>query len=156
MAEKSVLEKLLLKPGVTLGVVGSAKGAGVPEGAKKVSRGPAEAVLLYATNASELEATFAQAAARLAPGGRLWIAYPKAGQLGTDLSRDVLARDVQQRGFEPVRQVALDETWSALWFKPAAEVPSRRSTAAAKPRPAAKTKSKSSAAKPRAAGRRTS
>ena len=48
-----------------------------------------------------------------------WIAYPKAGQLGTDLSRDSLARWVQDHGIRPVRQIALDEVWSALRFRPA-------------------------------------
>jgi len=47
-----------------------------------------------------------------------WAAYPKAGQLGTDLNRDVLAKELQKRGAEPVRQVALDEVWSALRFRP--------------------------------------
>ena len=41
------------------------------------------------------------------------LAYPKARQLGTDLDRDFL------RGHLPVRQVALDDVWSAMRFRPA-------------------------------------
>jgi hypothetical protein len=48
-----------------------------------------------------------------------WIAYPKAGQLGTDLNRDILAGELSGQGVQPVRQVAIDETWSALRFRPA-------------------------------------
>jgi len=48
-----------------------------------------------------------------------WIAYPKAGQLGTDLNRDILAKSLAERGVQPVRQVAIDEVWSALRFRPA-------------------------------------
>ena len=48
-----------------------------------------------------------------------WIAYPKAGQLGTDLNRDILARELTGQGVQPVRQVAIDEAWSALRFRPA-------------------------------------
>jgi hypothetical protein len=48
-----------------------------------------------------------------------WIACPKAGKLGTDLNRDILAALVADRGVRPVRQVAIDETWSALRFRPA-------------------------------------
>jgi hypothetical protein len=47
-----------------------------------------------------------------------WAAYPKAGQLGTDLNRDILAKELQKRGAQPVRQVAIDEVWSALRFRP--------------------------------------
>ncbi len=48
-----------------------------------------------------------------------WIAYPKAGKLGTDLNRDILAGLAQERGIRPVRQIAINETWSALRFRPA-------------------------------------
>jgi hypothetical protein len=48
-----------------------------------------------------------------------WIAYPKAGKLGTDLNRDILAAALAGQGVQPVRQVAIDETWSALRFRPA-------------------------------------
>ncbi|GFJ88613.1 hypothetical protein [Phytohabitans rumicis] len=48
-----------------------------------------------------------------------WIAYPKAGQLGTDLNRDRLAATLAGRGVRPVRQVSIDPVWSALRFRPA-------------------------------------
>ncbi len=51
------------------------------------------------------------------PAGRwdrmAWIAYPTAGKLGTDLNRDILVRLAEQRGIQPVRQIAINETWSA-------------------------------------------
>ncbi len=48
-----------------------------------------------------------------------WIAYPKARKLGTDLNRDVLSESVASEGVQPVRQVAIDDVWSALRFRPA-------------------------------------
>jgi hypothetical protein len=48
-----------------------------------------------------------------------WIGYPKGGQLGTDLNRDRLAAALALRGVQPVRQVSIDDTWSALRFRPA-------------------------------------
>ena len=48
-----------------------------------------------------------------------WIAYPKAGKLGTDLNRDLLSAALAGEGVQPVRQVAIDEVWSALRFRPA-------------------------------------
>ena len=47
-----------------------------------------------------------------------WVAYPKSGQLGTDLNRDVLAARLTEEGVRPVRQVAIDDVWSALRFRP--------------------------------------
>jgi hypothetical protein len=48
-----------------------------------------------------------------------WVAYPKSGQLGTDLNRDSLAEIVAARGVRPVRQVSVSDVWSALRFRPA-------------------------------------
>jgi hypothetical protein len=115
---KTLLEKLLLKPGVKLALVGAPKDQKPPAKAELLARGAAEAVLFYARDTRSLAAGWAKARARLSDGGRLWVAYPKAGQLGTDLNRDKLWELLRARGFEGVRQVAIDETWSALWFKP--------------------------------------
>jgi len=46
-----------------------------------------------------------------------WIAYPKAGQLGTDLNRDILWRHLLKRRIQGVRQIAIDDSWSALRFR---------------------------------------
>ncbi len=50
--------------------------------------------------------------------GIAWLAYPKAKRLGTDLNRDLLwqALPVEVR---PVRQISIDDTWSALRLRPA-------------------------------------
>jgi hypothetical protein len=50
--------------------------------------------------------------------GLAWIAYPKAGKLGTDLNRDILWKHMLEKGIEAVRQVSVDETWSAIRFRP--------------------------------------
>jgi hypothetical protein len=118
MPEKSLLAKLLLKPGVKMAIVSAPKGQPPPAGAELVSRGKAAVVLLYARNGAELDGAWDKARARLDDDGRLWVAYPKSGKLDTDLSRDLLAARLRERGFDTVRQVAIDETWSALWFKP--------------------------------------
>jgi hypothetical protein len=115
--------KLQLKPGMTVAVLG------IPE---SVDLGPAEevgasaepdradAVIAFAIDSAALDAVAAPAIKAAREDRLAWIAYPKAGKLGTDLSRDVLARLVQARRAQPVRQVAIDETWSALRFRPGA------------------------------------
>jgi len=78
----------------------------------------ADAVILFVATAAELGQrgdNVVQAAKRDALA---WVAYPKAGKLGTDLNRDSLARLMTERGVQPVRQVAIDDVWSALRFRP--------------------------------------
>ena len=47
-----------------------------------------------------------------------YIAYPKARKMGTDLNRDVLWRLANLEGLRGVRQVSLDDVWSAMRFRP--------------------------------------
>ena len=47
-----------------------------------------------------------------------WLAYPKGGRLGTDLNRDSLRAALEPEGVQPVRQVAIDDVWSALRLRP--------------------------------------
>jgi hypothetical protein len=47
-----------------------------------------------------------------------WVSYPKAGQLSTDINRDTLAALLAESSIQPVRQIAIDNVWSALRFRP--------------------------------------
>lgn len=111
----SIASKLQLKEGETVRLVNAPTGLDL--GVNITSRG-GDAVLVFVRNRAELE-EHAKAALDHAAEDRLtWIAYPKAGQLGTDLNRDILWKLLEKRGVRPVRQVALDDTWSALRFRP--------------------------------------
>ena len=48
---------------------------------------------------------------------KIWIAYPKAKQLQTDLNRDILRELCIQYGLEAVAIVSINETWSGLRVK---------------------------------------
>ena len=64
--------------------------------------------------------------AALEPGGLFWISYPKgSSKVPTDLNRDVFWEALEHLGVRPVTQVSVDEVWSALRFRPFAEVGSR-------------------------------
>lgn len=78
----------------------------------------ADAVLVFVRNRAKLEKHQATAIDQARADRLAWIAYPKAGKLATDLNRDILWQLLQGTGVRPVRQVALDETWSALRFRP--------------------------------------
>jgi hypothetical protein len=58
--------------------------------------------------------------AKAAPGDAVvWVAYPKgtSKRYRSDLNRDSGWASLGAAGFEPVRQVAIDEDWSALRFR---------------------------------------
>ena len=50
----------------------------------------------------------------------LWFAYPKqtSKRYSSDLNRDLCAAALKPLGLRPVRQIAIDDDWSALRFKP--------------------------------------
>jgi hypothetical protein len=116
-----VTAKLQLKPGQTVAVVGDPRDAALDLGSEHSSTDPvtADAVIAFAANAAELDALREPVLAGARRDALTWIAYPKAGQLGTDLNRDSLAERMRAEGVRPVRQVALDAVWSALRFRPA-------------------------------------
>src|ERR1700728_682805 len=112
--------KLQIKPGSIVAAVAAPDGGPDLSGiGQPGSPSNAQAVIAFVRSSANL-ADVAQAAIEAARDDKVaWVAYPKAGQLGTDLSRDTLAAAMKSHGVRPVRQVALDEVWSALRFRPA-------------------------------------
>jgi hypothetical protein len=112
--------KLQIKPGTLVAVV-AAPAAGPDLAGLQVTGRAAEAgaVIAFARRLADLPDVVQPAIDAARQDKLAWIAYPKAGQLGTDLNRDTLARSVEDRGVRPVRQIAIDEVWSALRFRPA-------------------------------------
>jgi hypothetical protein len=80
----------------------------------------ADAVIAFVLDSAALTGPAVEEALAAARADRLaWLAYPKAGQLNTDLNRDRLRDALAGTGARPVRQVSVDPTWSALRFRPA-------------------------------------
>jgi hypothetical protein len=85
--------------------------------------GSTEAVLLFVSSLAEAERLAPTAIGQIDVNGLLWIAYPKGGsKIKTDVNRDRLWEAIKPTGWRPVRQVALDEVWSAMRFRPAGRV----------------------------------
>lgn len=91
------------------------------EGGLQVTDQAAEAgaVIAFAHMAADLDGAAGPAVDAARQDRLAWIAYPKGGRLGTDLNRDSLARACTERGVQPVRQISIDDVWSALRFRPA-------------------------------------
>jgi hypothetical protein len=73
----------------------------------------------FATRQSQVDKLAAQLAAASTGDATLWVAYPKASSknYNCDFNRDTGWQRFGDFGFEPVRQVAIDEDWSALRFR---------------------------------------
>ena len=81
-----------------------------------------DAVQLFVQSKEELEEFGPQAVALLKPEAMLWIAYPKKSSgIKTNLNRDNGWEILFALGYSGVRQIAIDETWSALRFRHKAE-----------------------------------
>ena len=52
----------------------------------------------------------------LAEGGALWVSWPKAGKLGTDLSLKKIIESGYRHGLVESKTVGVDPTWSAIKF----------------------------------------
>ena len=83
--------------------------------------GQAAAVLLFVNSLAEVDRLASKAIKAVKPEGMLWMAYPKgSSKVKTDVNRDKLWVAVKPFGWQPNRQIALDDVWSLMRFKPAA------------------------------------
>jgi hypothetical protein len=120
MSTRSVAEKLLIKPNTT---VWSSDASHLdlieplPEGVRQVdSLDKATTALVFAHDAGSLRATLDTHREQLDQPTVLWVAYPKANR--ADINRDTLWPILVEYGLRPIGQVSVDETWSALRFRP--------------------------------------
>ena len=119
MAEKSVADKLLIKPGTSVWVSDDARrgllGPLPPSVTSAASPGTASSAVVFADDAAAVRKAFDANRDEFAASSNLWIAYPKANK--ADINRDSLWPIATEYGFRPIGQVAIDDTWSALRFR---------------------------------------
>lgn len=68
------------------------------------------------TESRELVARFDTLKHHLAEGGALWVSWPKAGQLETDLSLKKVIEIGYDHGLVESKTIGIDATWSAIKF----------------------------------------
>ncbi|MBN1480364.1 hypothetical protein JXA70_08845 [candidate division KSB1 bacterium] len=78
-----------------------------------------EFALFFVSSCEDIQKLADKAAAKIPGDGILWFAYPKKSskKYKTDISRDHGWQPLGDLGFEAVRQVAIDDDWSALRFR---------------------------------------
>jgi hypothetical protein len=120
MGATSVAQKLLVKPGKRLYVSDGSKADVVgplPDGAELADAlRDADVALVFVSSAAAAREMLAAHRADLTRPDALWIAYPKGNR--ADINRDSLWPIVGEYGLRPITQIALDEVWSALRFRP--------------------------------------
>jgi hypothetical protein len=78
-----------------------------------------EFALAFAMQQAELDRLSRLFAANFAADALLWFAYPKgtSKRYACEFNRDTGWQTIRDAGFDSVRQVAIDEDWSALRFR---------------------------------------
>jgi hypothetical protein len=94
--------------------VGAREG-GAAAAAAAAAAGAVDVALLFSREAAALEPAFGAAVKRLAPGGMIWVAWPKkAAKQPTDLTEDVVRRIGLATGLVDVKVCGVTEVWSGL------------------------------------------
>ena len=126
MSEKTIAQKMLIKPGHTVWVInppaGYLEGPGaLPPGAISVAtaEAPVDVIQIFVRNRQELEAQLPALKSLLKPTGLLWVCYTKgtSKKYKTDIHRDSINAYAASLGLVGVAMIALDEDWSALRLK---------------------------------------
>ncbi|MEK8047561.1 hypothetical protein [Ideonella margarita] len=80
--------------------------------------------MAFVTTLAQVEQATQQLAAHAVGDATLWMVYPKASsrKFKCEFNRDNGWDSLGAAGYEPVRQVAIDDDWSALRFRKAAYI----------------------------------
>jgi hypothetical protein len=79
-----------------------------------------EFVQVFGASNEELQTLALKVSHHVGEDGLFWLCYPKKSSKqykGSDCSRESVAGMLATEGYEPVRQVAIDDDWSALRFR---------------------------------------
>lgn len=123
-SETPLAKKLGIKEGFRVALIGAPKGfrselEGLPGKVEFLTsvETALDLILFFAKTRSELLGNFSRLAARLAPAGMLWIAWPKkASGVRTDLSDGIVRQIGLDAGLVDTKVCAVNEVWSGLKF----------------------------------------
>ena len=86
---------------------------------KRVATGKVAFALAFVKTLAEVERASAELTGSAQEDAVLWMVYPKgtSKKYTCEFNRDTGWESLGRAGYEPVRQVAIDEDWSALRFR---------------------------------------
>lgn len=117
---KTVAEKLLIKPNTTVWLSNPAHLpllTPMPDGVREVDTlATASTAVLFAEDAAGARKLLTEHRTDLAKPGVVWVAYPKGNK--ADINRDTLWPIAADFDLRPNGQVAIDDRWSAMRFRP--------------------------------------
>ncbi len=133
-ATKTVAAKLLIKPNQKVLIMNAPANmrellGTLPDGAELRTQATGDAaydvVVGFLHGKADADRISPEATKALKPGSVLWLCYPKQtakNKIKADINRDHGWDVINGAGFLVVTAVAIDETWSALRFRPQSEI----------------------------------
>ena len=125
---KTLAQKLFIKPDYRIRVINAPYGfeiEGLPDSVTLLDADASEPdmVYLFVNSIADVEQYAPTAIHMLRYDGLLWIAFPKKSSgIKTDINRETGWETLDAAGLRPVTSISIDDTWSALRFRPKAEV----------------------------------
>ena len=121
---KTIAEKLLIKPGEALSLVGAGPDertvlGDLPVGVVEVAPAEAAVTVTFVRTRDELLAQFGTELPALSGARAVWFLYPKGGR--ADFNRDTFIQEAGAFGCRPISNVAIDDVWSAVRVRPLAD-----------------------------------
>ncbi len=125
MSDKSVAQKLLMKPGQKVLLVNPPKGykallGEIPKDVKilKEAGEAVDLIQVFVASRKELEEQLPRLKPLLAPKGLFWVAYHKGtSKQKSDINRDSINAYAETIGMQGVALISVDDDWSALRLK---------------------------------------
>jgi len=75
--------------------------------------------IIFVNNNKELLSHLKSDLSNIEPDSILWFAYPKGtSKIKTDINRDIIRVTAEEYGITTVAAISIDDTWSALRFRP--------------------------------------
>jgi hypothetical protein len=79
-------------------------------------RGEFDYIHFFVKSQNQMDKRFPKLREHLKPTGKLWVSWPKSGQLGTDLTIKSVIKIGYDHGLVESTTLSVDDTWSAIKF----------------------------------------
>ena len=126
MSDKTVAEKLHIKPGMEIGFFNAPQNlneliGNLPDNvdvAEDLEGTELDFILAFIEDRQMLEAYLYSLKTAISDDGALWIAYHKSSSsVETDINRDTINKYGKQLDLKGVAMISINENWSGLRFK---------------------------------------